>query len=172
MSLVRVVSFLILIISYCSDPSSDHIGEVSLFAVQDDIAKMKLSLYLWLGAISTLTSALAIDQTHVNALIPRQETASSATSSPTPSSTATSNDPNQTDQPASGIYGSDSNSQGVDTDGGASGHSSGSSFNLSTGGLVAIIIIVVAVVLFGGKFKSPTHPLPCLTPQTMYSLRP
>ncbi|EME50360.1 hypothetical protein DOTSEDRAFT_77383 [Dothistroma septosporum NZE10] len=111
---------------------------------------MKLSLYLWLCAIGTLTSALAIDQVDANGPVARQETASQTaaitSTAATASSTATSNDPDQTDQPSSGIYGS-SSSQGGNTDAGASG--SGSSFNLSTGGLVAIIIVVVAVVAFG-----------------------
>jgi hypothetical protein len=41
-------------------------------------------------------------------------------------------------------------SSGVDTEGGASG-SGAAAFSLSTGGLVAILIVVILVALFGSK---------------------
>jgi cytoskeletal protein RodZ len=43
-----------------------------------------------------------------------------------------------------------SSSSGIDTEGGASG-SGASAFSLSTGGLVAILIVVILVALFGSK---------------------
>jgi hypothetical protein len=42
-------------------------------------------------------------------------------------------------------------SSGIDTEGGASG-SGAAAFSLSTGGLVAILIVVILVALFGSKF--------------------
>nr|POE75543.1 hypothetical protein CFP56_53655 [Quercus suber] len=44
---------------------------------------------------------------------------------------------------------SSDNGQYIDTNAGASGSSAGNSFNLSKGGLIAIIIVVVVVVIFG-----------------------
>ena len=44
---------------------------------------------------------------------------------------------------------------GVDTEGGASG-SDASSFKLSQGGLIAIIVVVVVVAIFGSEYKTET----------------
>ncbi|SMR51174.1 unnamed protein product [Zymoseptoria tritici ST99CH_1E4] len=52
----------------------------------------------------------------------------------------------QTQESSDGTY--ESNGGAVDTEGGASGGSSGS-FNLSKGGLIAIIVVVVIVVILG-----------------------
>ena len=47
-----------------------------------------------------------------------------------------------------------SSSGGIDTDAGASG-SGASAFSISTGGLVAILIVVILVALFGSKYLRP-----------------
>jgi cobalamin biosynthesis Mg chelatase CobN len=49
-----------------------------------------------------------------------------------------------------------SSSSGIDTEGGASG-SGASAFSLSTGGLAAILIVVILVALFGSKYLRPTY---------------
>ena len=49
-----------------------------------------------------------------------------------------------------------SSSGGIDTEGGASG-SGASAFSLSTGGLAAILIVVILVVIFGSKCMRPTY---------------
>lgn len=46
-------------------------------------------------------------------------------------------------------------SSGIDTEGGASG-SGAAAFSLSTGGLVAILIVVILVALFGSKSLRPS----------------
>lgn len=46
--------------------------------------------------------------------------------------------------------GSPNSDNGIDVEGGASGPDTGS-FSLSTGGLIAVIVVVVAVAIFGGK---------------------
>jgi cytoskeletal protein RodZ len=48
-----------------------------------------------------------------------------------------------------------SSSSGIDTEAGASG-SGASAFSLSTGGLAAILIVVILVALFGSKYPRPT----------------
>jgi hypothetical protein len=44
---------------------------------------------------------------------------------------------------------------GTGSDAGASGDSSANSVELSTGGLIAIIVVVIAVVILGGKPAGP-----------------
>lgn len=60
----------------------------------------------------------------------------------------TSNDGN-----AAGTVNSDGNGT-PDNDAGAAGGSSSNSFNISTGGLIAIVLVVVVVALLGSKFTA------------------
>lgn len=49
------------------------------------------------------------------------------------------------------------NSNAVDSDAGASGSSNGSSMEINIGGMVAIIVVIIAVVIFGSAFKFVSH---------------
>jgi hypothetical protein len=65
---------------------------------------------------------------------------------------------------ASGGYGS-YGSNAVNTEGGASGSSS-TSFNLSKGALIAIIVVVVSVAVFGSELPAHIRPIDQSTDMT------
>lgn len=54
--------------------------------------------------------------------------------------------------PSDWTGGTDPSPTGIDTNAGASGSDNGQSFNLSQGGLIAIIVVVAVVVILGSKY--------------------
>ena len=90
--------------------------------------------------------------------------ATSATPSPSSSlsstsvvqATRTENGYPTTGSAAPADYSSSPPGGGLDVEGGASGSDSGS-LNLSQGGMIAIIVVVVVVAIFGSKQSNPRH---------------
>ena len=62
--------------------------------------------------------------------------------------------------PSAGDVGSSSGSNGADSEAGASGGSSGS-IEISRGGIIAIIVCVSVVVIFGSKLRGKSVPEIC-----------
>jgi hypothetical protein len=160
--------FLILVLSFCSvlylSRSFQILGYPRKIAIMKFLSFIALSFLL--AHIPTVfaeeTATVTLVEKHSSTFTlgqPHATTASDSTPSSTPTTFATSTSVVQATRhetqrytavpSASAGYGG-YGSNAVNTEGGASG-SSANSFNLSKGGLIAIIVVVVSVAVFGSE---------------------
>ena len=118
---------------------------------------MKLLSFTALSLLLSLTSFTIAQQTITSTVVespdarPTDQDASPSPTEATSSASVVQATQIQSQDPSAVASVAPTYSNHVDVEGGASGDD-GSSFNLSKGGLIAIVVVVVCVALFGSKF--------------------